>query len=299
MRESSNNLAKIVFVSHNNNHFSYRTHDFDIVINAGFYVTESDIERKCIQKVSHCHNNYEMHMIMSGSCTFRLCDNTDAVISEGDFILIPPGYKHMVVCESKGFSKNTFSFSFDPLGNDDSFYRRAVYAAKTPKVCKSGKSMLCSSEAIIENNEKRPPDYMTTIFFNYLLIAIDAFRTILGNAAKQPQKNSADFRVTEAINYIKKNISALLGVSEVADYMHMSQKQLTRIFKKSINITPGNYIRNCRSGCIENILSLTDMQIDDIAEIMGYSDKQNLIKAYKRASGFTPQRYRKIRNEKH
>ena len=78
----------------------------------------------------------------------------------------------------------------------------------------------------------------------------------------------------------------------MADYLHLSTKQFTRIFTKTTGTSPGIYMRDYRVERIKELLVTTNLQLEDIVEIMGYSDSVALIKAFKRAEGNTPMKYK-------
>ena len=108
-----------------------------------------------------------------------------------------------------------------------------------------------------------------------------------------PALKYTDDRISDALNYINDNISANLTVKKVADHVHLSPKQLTRIFEKVMNTSPGTYIKDCRIKRIQNLLGNPDLSIKAIADMMEYKDVSSLTRAYKKITDNTPHVSRK------
>ena len=143
---------------------------------------------------------------------------------------------------------------------------------------------------MIYNIDNKPHDYTNIIFLSTIQLIIETFRIIVGDEEIEYSEAINDNRIISAIEYIDTDISASLNVEKVADYVHLSPKQLVRIFKKEMGITPGEYIKSQRIKCISDML-INGLTPGDIVEAMGYSDSTSMIKSYKRFSGTTPSRY--------
>lgn len=103
-----------------------------------------------------------------------------------------------------------------------------------------------------------------------------------------------DFRLTLAKKYIHDNIKAALSVSDVADYCHISTKQLTRIFKKYENITPAKYIQTQRIKFIELLLIQNNLTLKEISEQMNFTNEYYFNTFFCKYAGMTPSTYSKM-----
>lgn len=258
----------------------------------GFHTTRHIKDYKYTQQM-HRHSYYELQYIMEGVCHFETDDNQIITVSEGEFILFSPGIKHRISYESEKFNKFSLTFSMTPKDNDTpNFYRFAQKKALIPVTHKATPQTENLIENMIINSKEKNQEYSTITYHSTISLIIEILRIIVGNEKIESTVTSVDTRVNTAIEYIKSNISASLNVDMVAKHLHISSKQLVRIFKKELNTTPGAYIKNHRIKYINDLL-IGDFYMEEIANFMGYSDVTSLIKAYKRSEGTTPAKYKK------
>ena len=93
---------------------------------------------------------------------------------------------------------------------------------------------------------------------------------------------------------IRKIISAEPGVipalEDVADQMHISARTLNRRFQE-IGTTYKEIVAEVRKDLSLNYLRSGQFSIDEISDLLGYSDPSNFGKAFKTWTGFSPSQY--------
>ena len=97
-----------------------------------------------------------------------------------------------------------------------------------------------------------------------------------------------------AKQYIEDNVELNPSVSDVAEYCHLSAKQLTRIFNGFEGISPGEYIIRARVSRIEALLSDRSLSLRQIGEIMSFNNEYYFNAFFKKYSGMPPGEYRKM-----
>jgi AraC-like DNA-binding protein len=97
-----------------------------------------------------------------------------------------------------------------------------------------------------------------------------------------------------AKQYIEDNISHAPDVREVADYCGISTKQLTRLFKKFEDTSPGEYIIGKRVKHIEKLLADPSLSLKQISIIMNFENEYYFNTFFKKHSGMPPGEYRKM-----
>ena len=83
-------------------------------------------------------------------------------------------------------------------------------------------------------------------------------------------------------------------LQEMAEMLKVSQYTLIRMFKSLYNVTPYQFIQKCRIAKAENLLRITNMNIEAIAEECGFYDAANMTRCFKKKTGYTPAVYRKM-----
>ncbi|WP_454692714.1 GlxA family transcriptional regulator [Achromobacter aloeverae] len=93
-------------------------------------------------------------------------------------------------------------------------------------------------------------------------------------------------------HYIMRRIAEPITIAELAAQAHVSDRQLTRIFKTELNTTPAAYIESVRVEMARNRLETTDEPLDHIAAACGFNTTDTLNRAFRRKLDTTPAEYR-------
>ncbi|MFE3458239.1 GlxA family transcriptional regulator [Nocardiopsis aegyptia] len=99
-------------------------------------------------------------------------------------------------------------------------------------------------------------------------------------------------RVEELRLHITHNITAPLTVADLAAVAHVSERQLTRIFKTELGMTPAAYVESARVEVARNRLESTDETLDRVATGCGFGTTDTLVRAFRRTLNTTPTEYR-------
>ncbi|WP_052868421.1 GlxA family transcriptional regulator [Streptomyces niger] len=99
-------------------------------------------------------------------------------------------------------------------------------------------------------------------------------------------------RIEDLRQYIGRNLSRPLGLADLAAYAHVSERQLSRIFKADLGTTPAAYIESARVELARNRLESTDETLERIAATCGFGTVDTLIRAFRRQLATTPTEYR-------
>ncbi|WP_040812849.1 GlxA family transcriptional regulator [Nocardia concava] len=99
-------------------------------------------------------------------------------------------------------------------------------------------------------------------------------------------------RIDELRHYITRNIGKPLTVTDLAAQAHVSERQLTRIFKTDLGTTPAAYIESARVEFARNQLETTDNTLERVATLCGFNTTDTLTRAFRRTLDTTPTEYR-------
>ncbi|MGW6564339.1 GlxA family transcriptional regulator [Streptomyces sp. NPDC054975] len=100
-------------------------------------------------------------------------------------------------------------------------------------------------------------------------------------------------RVEDLRHHITRNLAEPLTVDDLAAYAHVSSRQLTRIFKEELGMTPGVYVEAARVERARATLETTDDTLERIASTCGFGTTDTLIRAFRRRLDTTPTDYRR------
>ena len=101
--------------------------------------------------------------------------------------------------------------------------------------------------------------------------------------------------VRRAVEFIQTNYVTPIRVTDIANYVCINRSYLYTLFRKELNMSPQEYLSNCRLTRAAELLLITDLSIESVAFSCGYSDPLVFSKAFKAKNGKTPARYRQER----
>lgn len=115
------------------------------------------------------------------------------------------------------------------------------------------------------------------------------------NATPAPADRRAR-TIRNAIRYIHDNLDRPLRVDEVARHVHVSPRQLTRLFADGLGAPPASYVERARLDRAAALLVRTEQPIKQVAAGLGYPDVASFTRAFSRQHGLPPGRFRAERD---
>ncbi|MDL2257701.1 response regulator [Eubacteriales bacterium OttesenSCG-928-K08] len=98
--------------------------------------------------------------------------------------------------------------------------------------------------------------------------------------------------VQMAVTYIEENYAQNIGVSQVADFLSMSEGHLSKVFKEVCGCTVGDYIIKHRVAEACRRLVRVGARVNEVAQEVGYNDQRYFSVVFKRTMGMTPHEFR-------
>lgn len=109
---------------------------------------------------------------------------------------------------------------------------------------------------------------------------------------EKQRKRSENEIVKEVVNAIENNYNKKITLSKLATDAFISESYLSSLFKKSLGISPIQYITNLRINAALDYLNNTNLKINDISAMVGYPDQTYFTKVFKRVTGKNPTDFR-------
>src|SRR5262249_43826843 len=106
-----------------------------------------------------------------------------------------------------------------------------------------------------------------------------------------------DRRVVNAVGLMRQNMYELGAVTDTAQNVGTSERELTRLFRKHLRVSPAEYWRQIRLKAARWMVLNSDRSITQIAYECGFSDSAHFIHWFKRAFNVTPARLRRMHSE--
>lgn len=100
-------------------------------------------------------------------------------------------------------------------------------------------------------------------------------------------------QVVHAVDYIICHLHSRILLDEVADYLHLSSAYLSRLFKKEMGISFGEYVNKLKIEEAASLLLYTEYSDTEISNLLAFSSQSYFIKVFRKYIGTTPKKYKK------
>ena len=107
------------------------------------------------------------------------------------------------------------------------------------------------------------------------------------------QRRESFQRLLPIIKYINENLGSSLTIPMLSEHLNIHPEYFSRLFRKTYNISPNQYILQRRIRHAQKLLSDESLQIKEISDQCGFNDQYYFSKAFKKISGVSPSAYRK------
>ena len=246
--------------------------------------------------ILHDHVSSEIFAAVKGSTAIR-CEGSDILLSEGDVAIVPPGVKHTMLRSTEHDETAGLSFTCDRDPSRGSFdlYSKlkpftggdkiAVYRS-LPKMCEKIKRI---SDALGDRGGIIPAIDTVTLLLEASEIE-DNHPGITDDLAEEQYDIK---RMMQLDNIIGRYYVSGLKMSDVAEKLYISSRQLDRIVRKRYGKTLHKVIMEKRVSAARNMLVTTDMTVERIGSTVGFSSNAGFYREFCAVYGVTPAEYRK------
>ncbi|MDC0739292.1 helix-turn-helix domain-containing protein, partial [Cognatishimia sp. SS12] len=99
-------------------------------------------------------------------------------------------------------------------------------------------------------------------------------------------------KLQPVVRAMEDNLEVPLTISELAALVHVSVRQLERLFRRYLSQSPGRFYADMRLKRAHDLLHRTNMPLIDIAMACGFSSPSHFAKRYRLLYGVSPSQLR-------
>ena len=255
-------------------------------------------------KYLHFHNLFEVGYCRNGSGDLIL-DEEVRKYETAMFSLIPSNYPHTTISHTTNFWEYIF-FDVEHIlkliypGNPTRQREAAeiidksadlVYEFQHPEMAEIIKR-------IMEEMRDKKPYYIETVqnllkAFVLMLIRYQREQEATKKVNFDGEDDSAMMAIRPALEYIDKNYSDAIKVSDLSSKCSMSEAHFRRIFVDSINMTPVDYLNLVRIQNACKIMNKTDHSMEVVAAECGFSTFSTFNRNFRKFLDTSPYQWKK------
>lgn len=272
-------------------------------------------------KKKYCHEEYEINVVISGSCRYHICDD-DIELRPGMTLMLGRNCPHyitsfdnVVLLGAHIFPEMIKSITEEPLyynaikwGHKNDYFMRLSRQNSSVNLMKLiSENAPVSYRVCIDQNITAVVTHLLETFSNDIFYSSQLFTSIsyysvrllslfliqsLYEAPMIESQKSTD-RIIRLREYLNTHFTMNMRVEDMAEHACMSVSHFTDLFKQEFNVSPKQYIINKRLGYSCQLLEQKDMSIAVIANQCGFHDVSHFYVSFKRKYGVSPAVYRK------
>lgn len=256
------------------------------------YVTKSKYDRDW-HSTNHTHHFTELLYIIKGKGTF-IVSKEEVHVKEHDLIIVNPNVEHTEKSAAdhplEYIALGIQGLAFSPpdgSGSQVTFYNykqeQEVY--------------LFYLHRLLEEVQNQQEDYQMIVqnILEILLLKILRKKTFILEETST-QKINKDLAFIK--NFIKQHFREDINLDTLAEVGHINKYYLSHSFKKSVGVSPIEYLIQTRIRESKILLETTNYPISDISTITGFSSQSFFAQSFKRVTNISPSQYRKTQNAK-
>ena len=274
-------------------------------------VNYSDMVDESCLAFSHVHDDYEIYYCLEGRAQLTVEDRCET-LTKNCFVIVNPGTYHHSLYDPQT-AKKVFLFVFEPFQMNAVKNTETVKCGVSELVEKSldflqpGTGMLFEDkfgcDKIIDRLNREielcMPGYDQMIRSLYTEFMVNIFRNfnVMNEEAEVlANRDSGNVNIAlELTYYMHNHYNEDIKVKDVADYFHISERQLSRVFEAYYGKSFKNTLNIYRINYAKNYLIDTNLSLEKIAEQVGISSAKMFHRLFKEKENMTPTEFR----EKH
>ena len=233
----------------------------------------------------HCHADYELHLILEGTCTVHV-ESNQYDLGPGNALLIAPGQYHQPLKTSGDLHRLCLCFSVS-----QGELSQALSQAATPCTVLSMAFRESATGILRELSASSP--FQSTILHGYLeLLLVFLLRALKLSHCSVVSPVESDWRTGVIDDYFETHITDG-SETELAQLLHLSTRQLSRVLLRDYGVSFRQKRTGARMDYAGFLLRTTKQSIDEICTSVGYQSETVFYRNFKTHFGLSPQQYRK------
>jgi len=111
-------------------------------------------------------------------------------------------------------------------------------------------------------------------------------------ASLVPGSTIGNPRIQTAIHFMNSHLERQISLADMAAVARLSPSHLSHLFKTQTGLSPGEYLRRLKMEKASQLLTTTLLSIKEIMAMVGYNNRSNFLRHFRRYYDVAPSEYR-------
>jgi AraC family transcriptional regulator len=234
----------------------------------------------------HEHPTLEISLIMEGKGAFEWVERKQA-LEAGNVVIVPASLLHSF----EGIGKNRFGVIH--------------LQGMTPKITQLLKGLLDGGKPTVFTLSRLDKDRFERLFREWLRVMSSPLKQKSWNNTawaevmilfllEHSQKDKQYITITKAADYIRENLQEGVQISDLAALVGLTETWFRRLFEEIYQMSPKQYQQQCRMTEAKWLLSSSNKDIREIADLIGFTRLHSFSQWFKQIEGISPSEWRKM-----
>ncbi|WP_018755005.1 AraC family transcriptional regulator [Paenibacillus terrigena] len=247
----------------------------------------------------HKHSFFEVCYVLTGEGTYT-DDGVDYPIQSGTHFCSRPGVTHQIRTQ-EGLFLLYVAFELDESLTHgtirEAFEALSEYAAVCVHQDDLHPTALLWKSLMLKDGMtgNLPAAAIGTVAYSLILSFLTLFGVQTQKGMANMQRKNTNMLLQQAKLYIRDNLAGTIGLTDVARYLNVSERHLSRLFSAGIGETFTDFIRHERVRQATRLLLGTDLPIKQIAELTGFSSVHYFTRVFMEDKKLPPGRFRETK----
>lgn len=240
------------------------------------------------------YNNAQLWIILTKEAEITLKNKDSVKLRENNYLLISANTKIHIEIEMETkvlvfeLSDHLIEDVFSKVDLDEIIFKGRI----EDKDYHIGNNKWNIYDDIVKIFTTHQSNIKNSRFLIDLYIQKIVFDLIQDKSTHNILKSDRDNPINMAIRYINNNIHTAINIGDLAEELYMSESNFSHLFKKSVGMTAGEYIKDKKLELASHYLK-TD-NVTNVAYNLGYKNISYFIKIFKEKYKHTPKQYKML-----
>ena len=251
----------------------------------------------------HWHEEMEWIYVRKGHLLVNV-DGSDYPLTPGQVLIVNPRQLHLMHTEDPQVYYDTLLFPLELISfqtpdqlEQSVFYPLRIGRKALPNLVPEQiltQENLQKLEQVIRINDQKPPMYQLESRLLLLSFLMEVLRSV---RMVDTAEDSSEQRQRQMLAYLQMHYKQPVTLSELSARFHLSEKYISRYFKKHFHLTISEYMLHLRMTHAKELLTDTDLSITEVAEQCGFPGVSFFIRRFTGENGCSPGKWRKMHKQ--
>lgn len=241
------------------------------------------------------HDYYELYFLLEGKREFFF-ENKVFSLEAPAFSVIPPFSMHKTAGGSyKRVNVNISGKLLTDREKDllSTLSQGIAYSLGREGANELSALLLRGSEIVLA--DKHEKQFLTLSFVHTVLYMLESCELISLDHIRPTKGKQRDTAAFEVASYINENYREPITLESISELFYMSKNTLCSKFKNAMRCSVMEYLSFVRINRAKALLTTSDMSMEKISELCGYSSANYFSLSFKKAVGISPTAYRRAK----